>query len=232
MSEKAVLITQSNYIPWKGYFDMIRAADEFVIYDDMQYTKRDWRNRNKVKTPQGPLWLSVPVIVKGKFDQKISDTEIDGKDWSEQHWRTITQNYSKTAYFKTYAPMFEEVYRQRTFQYLSELNFALLALVCNILDIKTTMRWSRDFTLAEDRTERLANICKELGGTRYITGPAAKAYMDEAVFTNLGITVQYADFSGYAPYRQMYGDFVHEVSVIDLIFNEGGNARSFMKKVV
>lgn len=229
MTEKTILITQSNYIPWKGYFDLINLADEFVIYDDMQYTKRDWRNRNKIKTPQGLLWLSVPVQVKGKFDQKICETEIAGTEWSVQHWKTIVQNYAKAPFFNQFKDPFEEIYTRKTFKYLSELNYALLKAACSALKIECNFRWSSDFTLAEERTERLVNICKDLNGTKYITGPAAKAYMDENMFADAGVTLEYFDYSGYTPYHQLHGEFAHDVSVLDLIFNEGENAPQFLK---
>src|ERR1700754_2429408 len=100
---KRVAIVQSNYIPWKGYFDLIAAVDEFILYDDMQYTRRDWRNRNQIKTPLGVQWMTVPVQVKGKYYQKIKDTEIDGIDWAEAHWRLLAQNYRRAAHFNEIA---------------------------------------------------------------------------------------------------------------------------------
>ncbi len=229
MNKKTILITQSNYIPWKGYFDLINVSDEFVIYDDMQFTKRDWRNRNKIKTAQGLHWLTVPVQVKGKFDQKIRDTEIVDDGWAENHWKTIKQNYAKAPHFAQYAPVIEPIYLQRKFRFLSDLNFAFIEAICGALGIKTNFRWSSDFTLAEERTERLVNICRELEGTNYVTGPAAKAYMNESFFSENGITLDYFDYSGYTPYQQLHGDFAHDVSVIDLLFNAGDNARRYLK---
>jgi len=229
MAEKTVLITQSNYIPWKGYFDLINLADEFVIYDDMQFTRRDWRSRNKIKTPQGLHWLTVPVQVKGKFNQKIKDTEIAEEDWAEQHWKTIKQNYAATPYFQQFKEPFEAIYLGKKFRLLSELNHALIVTVCSALGIKPSIRWSSEFDLAEDRTQRLVDICKTLGGTRYITGPAAKAYMDESMFAAAGVALDYFDYSNYPPYHQLHGEFAHDVSVLDLIFNEGKNAPKFMK---
>jgi len=107
---KKIAISQSNYIPWKGYFDMIAAVDEFILYDDMQYTRRDWRNRNQIKTPQGVHWLTVPVLVKGKYYQKIKDTQIDGADWALVHWKSLIQNYRATPHFNDIAAWLEPLY--------------------------------------------------------------------------------------------------------------------------
>ena len=227
---KKVLITQSNYIPWKGYFDAINFADEFIIYDDVQYTRRDWRNRNKIKTPQGAQWLTTPVDVKGKYLQKIRDTQVvNDENWRETHWKTILTNYSNAPYFKTYKDLFQEAYLGNSEMFLSKINFTFITLINKILNITTPIRWSNDFTLAEGRNERLADLCKQVNATDYYSGPAAKDYMDVDIFNKQGINVHYFDYSGYPLYNQLYGDFIHEVSILDLIFNEGPNAQNFMK---
>lgn len=224
-----VVITQSNYIPWKGYFDSISVADDFVIYDDMQYTKRDWRNRNVIKTAQGLKWLTIPVEVKGKFFQKINETKISDKNWNREHWNLIHQNYKKAPYFNEYKDLFEELYLNAKSLYLTEINFKFIQAICELLDIKTRFHFSSDFVLEEDRTERLVSICKKLGATDYYSGPAAKAYMEEAVFDKENITINYFDYSNYPEYKQLHEPFEHSVSVLDLIFNTGMNAKSFLK---
>lgn len=226
---KKIIITQSNYIPWKGYFDSINMADEFVIYDDMQFTRRDWRNRNQIKTKDGVKWLTIPVDVKGKYFQKIKETRISEPDWAEKHWSTIIHNYSKAKYFNDYRKIFEELYLNNPEEYLSKVNYNFLKAVCDILGIKTKMIWSDEFNLLEEKTERLVDICKTLGATDYYSGPAAKAYMNEELFEKENITVHYFDYSGYPEYAQLHGEFTHAVSIIDLIFNEGPNATKFMK---
>src|SRR5438477_2176814 len=133
MKDKKVAIVQSNYIPWKGYFDKIAAVDEFILYDDMQYTRRDWRNRNQIKTPQGQQWLTIPVKVKGKYHQSIRETEIDGTDWKEAHWKAIVQNYRRAPHFEEIAGLLEPFYRQCQHTHLSTLNRALIELVCEYL---------------------------------------------------------------------------------------------------
>jgi hypothetical protein len=226
---KKVIITQSNYIPWKGYFDAINMVDEFIIYDDMQYTKRDWRNRNKIKTKDGVQWLTIPVEVKGKYFQKINETRISDPAWAKQHWNTIFHSYLKAPHFNLYKQQFEEAYLGCSTDLLSEVNHSFLKLICGILGITTPMRWSSEFELGEGKTERLVDICKKIGATDYYSGPAAKNYMDESLFEKEGIRVHYFDYSGYPPYSQLHGEFTHEVSILDLLFNEGPDAKKYMK---
>lgn len=226
---KKVAILQSNYIPWKGYFDLINTVDEFILYDDMQYTRRDWRNRNKIKTSQGLKWLSVPVEVKGKYFQKINDTIISEPEWAKNHWQTIKQFYSKTPYFKDYKNIFEEFYLSTNEQYLSKINFKLISIVNQILGITTTLRWSSEFELLEGQTEKLLGICQQASADIYLSGPAAKSYFDEDLAHSMGIAVEWMDYSGYPEYQQLYPPFEHGVSILDLIFNEGINATKFMK---
>ncbi|MBK8982164.1 MAG: WbqC family protein [Ignavibacteria bacterium] len=226
---KKVVITQSNYIPWKGFFDSVNLADEFVFYDDMQFTKRDWRNRNQIKTKDGVKWLTVPVDVKGKYFQKIRDTKISDPCWAQSHWETIVHNYSKAEYFKEYKDIFSELYLGREYEFISDVNYTFTNRICELLGIEKKIRLSEEFELLEDRTERLINICEKLGATDYYSGPAAKAYMDESKFENKNIKVHYFDYTGYPEYRQLHGEFTHAVSIIDLIFNEGPNAKKFMK---
>lgn len=229
LAKKNILITQSNYIPWKGYFDNINAVDEFVVYDDMQYTKRDWRNRNQIKTPQGLFWLTVPVEVKGKFFQKINETQVSDKKWGEQHWKTIVANYSKAPFFKTYKDVFENIFKDESLDNITTINITLIKAINSILNITTRITDSRDFTLVEGKTERLVDICKKCHATDYYTGPAAKDYMDEQLFTNENVNVHYFDYSGYPEYPQLFGEFNHYVSVLDLIFNTGDKAPTYMK---
>jgi hypothetical protein len=229
VSTKKTLITQSNYIPWKGYFDNINAVDEFVVYDDMQYTKRDWRNRNQIKTPQGLLWLTIPIEVKGKFFQKINETFVSEKNWGEKHWKTIVANYTKAPYFKQYKDIFENLYKDKSLINITEINIAFIKTINSILNITTKIIDSREFELVEGKTERLVDICKRCNATDYYTGPAAQDYMDENLFTKENINVHYFDYSEYKPYEQLNGEFTHYVSILDLIFNTGDEAKFYMK---
>ena len=228
---KKVAIVQSNYIPWKGYFDMIAAVDEFILYDDMQYTRRDWRNRNQIKTPQGGQWLTVPVLVKGKYHQKIRETEIDGTDWAAAHWKTLAQNYRRAPHFAEIASWLEPLYLVKSFEHISQLNRSFIEAICVYLGIKTTITNSWDYTLLDGKTERLADLCMQAGGTEYLSGPAAKDYVDEQVFVDLGINLTWFDYVGYPEYPQLWGEFVHGVTILDLLFNCGKDASRYMRYV-
>ena len=225
---KKIAILQSNYIPWKGYFDLINMVDEFVFYDEVQYTKNDWRNRNKLKTSQGMQWITIPVRQDG-LEQKIKDTKVSNKNWNIKHWRTIQQNYSKSKYFSDYKDIFEELYLGSNEEYLSEINYKFISAINAILGIQTKIRWSSEFELLEGQTEKLLGICKQAGAATYLSGPAAKGYFDEELARQEGIKVEWMDYSGYPEYNQLHPPFEHGVSVLDLIFNEGPNAKKFMK---
>lgn len=230
MTRLAVL--QSNYIPWKGYFDLINRVDEFVIYDDMQYTTNDWRNRNRIKTPAGLEWLTVPVTTKGRFGQTIKDSVVASPHWRRKHWAALCGNYARAKHFKDYRELFEELFLARDDQYLSAINFGFMQAICKLLGIKTRLNWSMDYHLEGDRNERLIGLCQQLGADYYLSGPAAKTYLDEERFARTGITVAYMDYTGYPQYEQQFGSFVHEVSILDLIFNEGAAAPRYMKSFV
>lgn len=226
---KTLAILQSNYIPWKGYFDIVNTVDEFILFDDVQYTKNDWRNRNKIKTPHGLLWLTIPVATTGKFMQKIKDVVVQNPIWVEKHWKSIVQNYSKAAYFKTHRDFFQELYLQCHERFLSQINYRFLTAICNFLGIKTKISWSMEYELLSEKTERLVHLCKQAGATRYLTGPSAKAYLREDMFKSAGIEITYMDYSGYPQYPQLFAPFEHGVSIIDLILNTGAQASKYMK---
>jgi len=228
---KKVAILQSNYIPWKGYFDMIAAVDEFILYDDMQYTRRDWRNRNQIKTPQGVQWLTVPVLVKGKYHQKIRETEIEGTDWAEAHWKTLAQNYRRAPHYAELASWLEPLYLGQTYSHISQLNRTFIEAVCNYLEIETRITNSWDYDLVEGKTERLANLCAQAGGTEYLSGPAAKDYIEYKIFSDMSIELTWFDYSGYPEYPQLWGEFVHGVTILDLLFNCGKDSHRYMRYV-
>lgn len=228
---KKIAIVQSNYIPWKGYFDMIAAVDEFILYDDMQYTRRDWRNRNKIKTPQGVQWLTVPVKVKGKYHQTIRETEIDGRDWAVAHWKSLTQNYRRAPFFEQVAEIFEPLYLEKSYSHLSELNQVMIHAVCGYLGITTKISHSWDYILLDDKSERLADLTVQAGGTEYISGPAAKDYLEERFFSDRGIKLTWFDYAGYPEYPQLWGEFTHGVTILDLLFSCGKDSPLLMRYV-
>ena len=226
---KTIAVVQSNYIPWRGYFDLINSVDEFILYDDVQYTIRDWRNRNIIKTQNGPRLLTIPVEVKGKYFQKIKDTVISDTTWGRKHWASIIHNYSRAKYFLIYRELFKDLYLRSEDKLLSQINYRFIIAICQILGIRTTISRSMDYNLVGDKTDRLVHLCKQAGATAYVSGPSAKAYLDEDVFRNESIAVAYIDYSGYPEYRQLYPPFEPSVTIIDLIFNEGPSATGYMK---
>jgi hypothetical protein len=225
---KKIAILQSNYIPWKGYFDIINMVDEFVIFDSVQYTKNDWRNRNKIKTQQGVQWLTIPVEHKNLY-QTISETKISNSNWNKKHWSSIIQNYSKTKYFKEYKDVFEKLYLSNKNNFLSEINYNFIITINSILKISTTIKKSTEFILPDEKTEKLVKICKDCNAKVYLSGSAAKDYLNTSLFDSENIQIKWMDYSGYKEYSQLYPPFEHNVSVLDLLFNEGPNAKNFMK---
>jgi hypothetical protein len=224
---KKIAIVQSCYIPWKGYFNLINMVDEFILYDDMQYTKRDWRNRNLIKTPNGLDWLTIHVDVKGKYFQRINETMITDKSWAQKHWKSLTANYGKAKYFKQYKDIFQALYLEcEQEESLSKINFLFLQAICSLLNIKTKLSWSTDYPVDDDlrKTERLVALCQQAKATHYISGPAAKVYMQTDLFNQVGVSVSYIDYSSYTPYEQLFGSFEHGVTILDLIFNAGPDA--------
>jgi len=229
---KKVAIVQSNYIPWKGYFDMIAAVDEFILYDDMQYTRRDWRNRNQIKTPQGAQWLTVPVKVRGKYNQTIRETEIEGARWAKDHWKAFSQNYRRAPCFNEIAAWLEPLYLEECPTHLSDLNRRFIEAICNYMGIKTIISNSWDYPLSEGKSERLANLCAFAGGGEYISGPAAKDYIEDAVFNERGIKLSWFDYAGYPEYPQLWGEFTHWVTILDLLFNCGKDSGLYIRYVL
>jgi len=223
---KRVAIVQSNYVPWKGYFDLIASVDEFVLFDDMQYTRRDWRNRNRTKTPGGLQWLSVPVQVKGRFEQTIRDTCIAGSAWADSHWQALAHNYRRAPAFEATADWLEPLLR-RPWTHLSMLNRALIEAVCARLGIGTRLSNSWDYELQGERSERLASICVQAGAGVYLSGPSARDYLDNAAFERRGVAVEWFDYCHFPEYPQLWGAFEHGVSILDLLFHCGAEAPRF-----
>jgi hypothetical protein len=229
MKAKRVAIVQSSYIPWKGYFDLIRSVDEFILLDEVQFTKRDWRSRNRIKTKDGVAWLTVPVLTKGRFTQAIRDTRVSDASWGERHWQTIHANYARAPYYRDYATTLEPLYLKPVSQLLSEINHAFIAAICRVLAIETPIVSSSHYHSGEGRNERLLELCAAAGATEYLSGPSARGYLDESAFAAAGITVRWADYSGYPEYPQVHPPFDHHVTVLDLLFCTGPDATRYMK---
>lgn len=221
---KKIAILQSNYLPWAGYFDLIDHVDEFIILDGAQFTKRDWRNRNKIKTPTGSFWLTVPVITKGRFNQKISDTQIDGGKWRVLHLRSLEQNYKRAPYYNEISQWLFPVIEDASLSTISELNVALIVSICEYLGIETVLVRTTTYDASQDKTERLANICLLRGADEYVSGPSARAYIDPTVFERRGLLLSYYQYWSYAEYPQLWGPFIKDLSVVDMLFNCGRRA--------
>lgn len=233
---KTVVITQSNYIPWRGYFDLLRSADDMVLLDSVQYTRRDWRNRNKIKTPGGTAWLTIPVEAKGQYLQAIDETRIAGRDWAASHIRAIELAYARAAYYDAVAPWLFALLRSvATEPLLTTVNERLLAALSARLGIAVPIRrcsdvFDRASLRAMQPTERLVAIATALGATRYLSGPAARAYLDVDLFAAAGIEVLWMAYEGYPDYPQPWGKFEPHVSVVDLLLNTGADAPHYLTK--
>lgn len=222
---KSVVILQSNYIPWKGYFDLIHDADEFILFDDMQYTRRDWRNRNQIKTEKGQEWLSIPVDVKGKFFQRIDETMVADSSWAVSHWQKIRSVYRRAPHFQQYAEDIEALYlKAKEVRRLSEINRLFLNGVARLLGLRANLKWSTDYPSTDGKTERLVQLCKSAGAQRYISGPAARGYIEPGLFEEAKVELVFKDYSGYPEYPQSFPPFAHGVTVLDLLFNVGPDA--------
>jgi hypothetical protein len=234
-SEVVVVATQSNYIPWRGYFAQMRRASAFVLLDCVQYTRRDWRNRNRIKTPQGLAWLTIPVETKGRFEQAIDETRVSDTSWARTHLRSIEASYRRAACFEAefgwIADAIETASRE---EMLSAVNRDLLVAFARRLGIGTPIVacdavLPRADLVAMDPTRRLLELCRALGASRYLSGPAARGYLDVGLFEAAGIAVDWMDYANFAPYPQCWGEFEPYVSIVDLVLNVGcAEGRSFV----
>lgn len=224
-----IAILQPNYIPWKGVFDLINRVDTFVFYDDVQYTTKDWRNRNKIKTENGSMWLSVPVLNKSRRHQLICDAMIDKtKHWQKDHFKKISFYYKKTKYFNEYKHLLDTIYLENQWNCLSELNIYSTMLIASEIGINANWIKSSDLKIHGSKNgEKVVKICKMLGCNEFINGPSSKAFMDEHLFKQNGIRLDYMSYS-YPEYEQAYEPFLHQVTVLDVLFNCGKDSKKFI----
>ncbi|HRQ31561.1 MAG TPA: WbqC family protein [Anaerolineales bacterium] len=224
-----VVILQPSYIPWRGYFDQIRRADLFIFYDDVQYDKHGWRNRNQIKTHQGKQWLTIPVHSKGVTQGVlIKDVRIDwSKPWAKSHLKTLTISYSKSPYFKDYLPLLDELYQRRD-EFLADLTIETSIRLARELGFTSTrfMRSSELSNVEGQKPDRVINVLKQVGATHYICGPSASSYMEPEKFDAAGITFEYINYN-YPEYSQMYPPYDPYVSILDLIFMTGNEASGY-----
>lgn len=217
---KTISILQPGYIPWLGFFEQMARADVFVIYDDVQYDKHSWRNRNRIKTAQGIQWLSVPVLTSQKSGQLVHEVEIDNKTpWQKKHLRALEQNYARAPFFKQYYPILEEGYTCQWTDLLS-CDMFFINNFKSLLGIDTELRYSSGLVSQGKSTERLVAICKELEADIFYEGAAGKNYIDDTLFSQTGIQLIYQDYK-HPQYSQLHGEFISHLSIVDLLLNVG-----------
>jgi WbqC-like protein family len=216
-----ICIIQSCYIPWKGFFDLIGRCDEYVVYDSAQYVKGHWHNRNRIKTENGVKWLTIPVITSGRLGQRIDEVEI-GKPWAEQHWASLKRAYANTPFFRQISPAVESWYQSADRQTrLTDVNAIFLTGIIKLIGLNTRVVKDSAYPQQGSRMERLLSIARAAGADRYLSGPSAQAYFDEASFRAAGITPEWMNYAGYPEYSQPHGQFEHAVTILDLLFNAG-----------
>ena len=224
-----LVVLQPSYLPWLGYFDQMAKANAFVLYDDVQFDKHGWRNRNRIKSPKGPLWLTVPVLHTGRAPQSINSVEIDGRrPWAEKHLRSIEQSYARAPFRNSSLPGLSKILLQ-PWKRLVDLNIATTKWLAEEFAITTPLYRSSALAIEGDRNERLINFCRHFGATRYISGDAARAYLDVEAFAAAGIEVIWHSYR-HPEYPQLHGAFVPQLSAIDLLLNLGPSARTLFMK--
>ncbi len=222
--KKHVAVIQSGYIPWKGYFDIIHDCDLFIFYDDVQYTTRDWRNRNLIKSPDGLHWLTIPV--GSSTDRLTCDVDLPSDNsWKEKHWKALFLYYKNAPFFENYAGFFEAVYTKLEWKTLSELNqYIIREIATGFLGIEVEFRNSSDYEPEGQKLDRLLDLLKKANADLYVSGPAAKDYVEEERFREEGIELVYKSYDDYPEYPQLFPPFEHKVSIVDLLFNKGDKA--------
>ena len=217
---------QPTYLPWMGYFDLMDKSDVFVFLDDVQFEKQSWQQRNKIKTPNGEMLLTIPV--KQKLNQKIVDVEIDIKEkWEIKHNKSIRYNYNKAQFFDKYYSFFEEIYSEKWYR-LAEFNINIIKWIMHQLKIETKLLRSSELNISGKKTSLIIDICKRLNADTYLSPMGAKLYIEKELFNKAGIKLEYQQFE-HPSYKQLYGKFIPYLSVIDLLFNEGANSLTIIR---
>lgn len=215
-----VVILQPGYLPWLGFMDQVIRSDIFVYYDDVQFDKHGWRNRNRIKSPNGPRWLTVPVLNKGKFGQTNLEVEIDNRQpWAHKHIATTRQFYASAPHLKMYLPELEELLCSG-WDNLVDLDLAVVNLICEWLHVKRKMVRSSELGISGTKSERLLKICQNFGATNYLSGDSAKDYLDVDLFAENGVSVEWQQFN-HPVYPQLHGEFIPYLSVLDMLLNVG-----------
>lgn len=220
-----VVILQAGYLPWLGYFDQMYKSDVFVVYDDVQYDKNSWRNRNRIKTPQGWQWLTVPVLLKGRNFPLNKDVEINNDlSWAPKHLKSLAQNYRPAGFFDDVIGGLEAIL-SREWKFLIDLNMESIFFLKRLLGLDTKICFASELDVSKvGKTERLVEICRHFGADSFLEGDAGKSYIDESLFTNAGIKLEYHHYQ-HPTYDQLHGEFIPYLSVVDVLFNHGKDSR-------
>lgn len=226
---RTAAIMQPTYLPWAGYFDLIAQSDVFVFLDSVQFDKRSWQQRNRIKTPDGELLLTVPVLSKGRLDQKICEVQIEQTaGFEEKHIRTIEHYYRKAPLFNKYMEEFTAILRKKH-HYLADLNIELIKWLCAAIGIQTELVSSSSLDVRGSKVELLVATCQAVGANRYLSPAGSKAYIEENnIFSEQNIELKYQVFQ-HPVYSQLYGNFIPYLSVIDLLFNEGARSLEIIR---
>ncbi len=220
-------VLQPGYFPWLGFFDQMSRVDVFVLYDDVQFDKHGWRNRNRVKSHTGPTWLSVPIRHKGLGQQQINEVEIDNQTtWGRKHLSTIRQLYSKAPYLNKYLPELE-VFFSRHWTKLVELDIACIELMQKWFGITTQVVQASSLGIAGGQSERLLNFCLHFGAQRYLSGNAAENYLDLQLFTENNVLVEWQNYQ-HPTYPQLHGEFISHLSALDMVLNCGEGSHEIL----
>jgi len=223
-----VTILQPSYLPWLGFFEQMSRSDKFVLLDDVQYTRRDWRNRNRIRVRENWIWLTVPVQQKSRFSQSLLETRIDNSAWRRKHLETLRQHYCKAPFFEKYFPRCQQVY-EKDWTFLFDLCLETINLIKEEMGIETPLLRSSEMKPGGEKTERLVSICRELGATHYLSGESGSNYIAEEDFSSQGIALEYQNYE-HPVYPQRYTGFVPHLSAIDLLFNCGEQSLGILKQ--
>lgn len=224
-----VVILQPSYIPWRGYFHQIQKADLFIFYDDVQYDKNGWRNRNRVKTSNGSRWITIPVYSKGVLSKNIliKDIRINwSRDWPRNHWEILQQNYASAPFFQDYAPLLQCFYQRRD-ELLADIVIELTIALAHELGLETKFMRSSSLSTQGAKTDKLLEILNQVGTTHYISGPSARGYLEERKLLEAGISLEYMVYE-YPEYEQLFPPYDPQVSILDLLFMTGPEASSYI----
>jgi hypothetical protein len=218
---KRVALIQSAYIPWKGFFDLIGRCDEYIIYDSAAFSKNHWHNRNRIKTPSGPRWLTIPVITAGRLGQRIDEVDVN-PGWADSHWARLVQTYRGAPYFSQLEPTMKALYDSARQQLkLSAINELFIRKLTAALKLDVRIVRDTTYEATGKRTERIVSLCRGAGASHYLSGPSAAVYLEPDKFKQAGITLEWMSYGPYQPYEQLHGPFEDRVSILDVLFSLG-----------